>query len=293
MQSSSKIPKVNIRVLSGLISNAGFRRLLIDDDFKTYGKHLKNTLKKGGINLDGKIPIQELLSISYGQLLRDYRHEFVYKTSLLSSYILKNYSLDDTIILNEFKIGGSKADMVLVNGCNKVFEIKTELDTPERLKTQIADYYKAFSEVYIVTHYTLINKYASLLDTSVGLLSFNEDYSLSLVREAEKRSKEFDTDIMLKCLRKPEYLQLIKKLSGIGLVSNNFNVFKECLLIAKTFEPLEVQYHFLQIIKNRITKQDALILDEQVPDYLKFSCYCLNLKENHYLALENRLAYNI
>jgi hypothetical protein len=293
MLTSSKTPLINTRVLSRLISNAGFRRLIIDDDFKSYGKHLKRILQKGGIDVSERTSLKELLDISYQQLLKDYRYEFVYKTSLLNSFILEHYSLVDTIVLNEFKIGNSKADMVLVNGSNKVFEIKTELDSPERLKTQINDYYKAFSEVYIVTHYTLVDKYLNLVNHKVGLLSFNEDGKITVFREAEKHHQELDSDVMLKSLRKSEYLLLIKKLTGFSLKTDSFNLFKDCLAIAKTFEPKEVQYLFLQIIKNRISKEDSLILELPIPHFLKFSCYCLNLKENHYLALENRLSCNI
>lgn len=71
------------------------------------------------------------------------------------------------MLLNEFRIGASIADTVLINGTNKVFEIKTELDTPERLTTQLQDYYKGFSEVYVFTHYSLAAKYVQLLPAHI------------------------------------------------------------------------------------------------------------------------------
>src|SRR5690606_29584477 len=149
---------------------AGFKRLLLGEDYKTYGRQIKKLLVKGGISFEGKSSIKELLDISYNHLLSNYRHEYIYKTSLLNAYILQKYSLKDSVILNEFKVGASKADVVLVNGTNKVFEIKTELDSPERLKTQIADYYKVFSEVFIVTHHSLVNKYKAVLEEKVGII---------------------------------------------------------------------------------------------------------------------------
>ena len=88
--------------------------------------------------------VNDLIHYAYQHLLKEYRYEYLYKSALLNDFVLRNYSLADTILLNEFRIGKSKADSVLANGTNKVFEIKTELDSSERLNSQVADYYKAF-----------------------------------------------------------------------------------------------------------------------------------------------------
>src|SRR5690242_19341343 len=150
-----KISNSTSRILARIISNAGFRKLSTNSNYKTYGRYLKNTLIKTGYSLKSPCTIEDLLNLSYDILQRDYRHEYLYKANLLSHYILKKYSLSDSVLLNEFKIARSIADLVLVNGTDKVFEIKSELDSPLRLKTQIDDYYKAFSEIYIVTHFSL------------------------------------------------------------------------------------------------------------------------------------------
>ncbi|NRF37566.1 sce7726 family protein [Pedobacter foliorum] len=136
----------NLSTLAKMVSNAGLQRMMFADDFKKQAKNLKQLLGKNGIQIEKKSYVSELIDISHNHLLTHYRHEYLYKVALLNSHVLHNHSLSDTILLNEFRIGNSKADTILINGANKVFEIKTELDSPVRLSTQIDDYYKGFQK---------------------------------------------------------------------------------------------------------------------------------------------------
>lgn len=112
----------------------------------------------------------DLIAHSYQILEQNYLHTYLYKNKLFNDYILMHYALDDTALLNEFRVSDSIVDVVLVNGTNKVFEIKTELDSPERLKPQLDDYYKAFTEVYVFTHTTLADNTLVYCPPYVGLL---------------------------------------------------------------------------------------------------------------------------
>jgi hypothetical protein len=282
--------QINSRSIARLISNAGFRRMTSDSGARTYGKQLKKLVVNGGEVLPEKCSLLQLMNLCYDHLQDDYRYEYVYKTKLLSDFILKNYSLDDTIILNEFRIGKSVADIVLVNGTNKVFEIKTELDSPERLKTQLSDYYKGFSEVYIVTHYTMANKYRACVDEHVGIIEFDSEYSLQTTREAVADYSKLDNRVMMKSLRKNEFLNIIKQIYGELPITTQVKLYNECLNLASRLESQEMQRYFLSEIKKRITPTQKLVATNQVPDYLKFFCYLANFTEKQYLVLPTRLS---
>jgi hypothetical protein len=282
--------RINSRVLARLISNAGFKNLISEGDYRNFGKELKKEVAKGGNLPDKKYPLKDLLNFSYSHLEQEYRHEYIYKTKLLSDYILKHYSLADTIILNEFKIGASIADMVLVNGTNKVFEIKTELDSPERLKTQLSDYFKGFSEVYIVTHCTLASKYEAIVNEKIGIITFNHDYKLSTYREAVADTSQLENRVMMKSLRKAEFLKIITTMNGSLPETTQVALYKECLAIADKFCPILLQKQFHRMLKTRITPVSFLTNTAEIPDYLKFFCYILNLNEKQYLALPARLS---
>lgn len=283
--------RVNIdyRALSMLITNGGFKKLNNEDCYKSYIKHLKKILEKGGVNIENEKSIKELLDKTYSLLTESYRHEYIYKSSILTDYIFLKYKLENSIMLNEFKIGKSIADIVLVNGTNKVFEIKTELDTAERLKTQIDDYYKAFSEVSIVTHISLKEKYSKLLNNHIGIICYKDDNTLITYRKSTKMTNNLNIETMFKSLRKGEYLNVLKRLFGELPRTNDFDLFKESLNLANQVSPITFQKEFLNELKQR--EKSKLAPFQEMPNYLKFFCYNSNIKEKEYLGLVNRLTF--
>lgn len=294
MPNASYMSPNNLNALSKLISNAGLQRLLDNDTSKIYGKHLKRLLVKNGVILEDKSTFSEILDIGYHHLLENYRHEYLYKTAILNSYVLREHSLSDTVLLNEFKIGSSKADVIVVNGTNKVFEIKTELDSPERLQTQINDYFKAFSEVYLVVHHSMLAKYLGRVDQHVGIMVFTEKGNIETIYTATPDHSRLDSTTMLKSLRKGEYLTLIKNTHGCEPSVKPVHLFSECCRIAKSL-PIEIVHReFLKVLKQRICKQNNdITVDNSIPAYLKFSCYNADLDQNSYIALTKRLKFLI
>ncbi|MNI24750.1 hypothetical protein D3C87_890540 [compost metagenome] len=294
MAASRVNSQLNLSALAKMVSNAGLQRLLFAENFKQQARQLKCLLQKNGVEVEKKTTFSELIDISYNHLLVNYRHEYLYKVALLNSYVLENHSLSDTILLNEFKIGNSKADAVLVNGTNKVFEIKTELDSPERLCTQIDDYYKAFSEVYIVVHYSEVGKYVNYVDSHVGMMAFSQNNEIALVKPAECHCEKLDSLAMMKSLRKDEYLSLVFNVTGALPTATPVRLFKECAKLLSAFPVLDVQTEFLSIIKRRISPStNDLIQNKIVPASLRLPCYYYNLDQNDYLRLVEKLTYQL
>jgi hypothetical protein len=274
---------IDARTLSRLYCNAAFRTLNDSESSGEYIRRLKKTLLWDSTEFKGKSTVKDLIEAGYQYLLKEYRHEYLYKAALLNDFVLANYSLKDTVLLNEFRIGKSKADAVLVNGTNKVFEIKTELDSPERLNSQLSDYYKIFSQVYIITHHSLAGKYSKVLSSKVGLIIFTESGKIEIYREAEICNKDLDNATMLKSLRKNEYLDMIKTISGGIPNVTPVKLFSSCIELLEKFDPIEVQKAFMIVIKKRINlEKNAIISDNRIPGYLKFSCYHNNLDLKSY-----------
>lgn len=294
MTSAATTPKVDARSLAQLMSNAGFRHLMTGSKRPGYIKRMKRYLGWEQMETNRPGTIDQLLATAYQSLLREYRHEYLYKSALLNQYILRKYSLDDTILLNEFRIGKSVADAVLVNGTNKVFEIKTELDNPNKLVTQLADYYKAFSQVYLFVHERLEAKYRTAVNEKVGLILFTDNGEVLESRKAIRETNFLDAGTMMKSLRKAEYLELVKRLTGFLPDVTPVHLFKACLAILTEYPAEEVQWHYHAIIKRRICRETNYVIDEyDLPHYLKFPFYTLGLNENHYLSLQKILNTSI
>ncbi|WP_350293202.1 sce7726 family protein [uncultured Croceitalea sp.] len=133
MEITTEISK--IRSLSQIISPANFKKIVRKGDcYSTFYKIKKyTTVTDSTTNLDA-------INFIYKSLLKNYKNEYVYKNILTNKLLLKKYSLRKTIALNEFNIGKSIADFVLLNGEARVYEIKTELDNLEKLDKQVLDY---------------------------------------------------------------------------------------------------------------------------------------------------------
>src|SRR5690606_37739834 len=134
----------------------------------------------------------------------------------------------------------------------------------------LADYYKAFSKVYLFVHEKEDAKYRSVVDEKVGLILFSDSGKVLLSREAEKETSHLDSATMMKSLRKAEYLALVECLVGFKPDVPPVHLYKTCLTILADIPVEEVQYHYRSIIKGRISEETNRVVGEyDVPDYLK------------------------
>ncbi|MEJ5053579.1 sce7726 family protein [Sphingobacterium sp. MYb382] len=294
MQSSATYGKPQLRELASMVSHAAFKKLGNTSNQSAYIRRMKKYVDWDKLEETKPKSLADLISFAYQILEQQYRHEYIYKNKLLNDYVLKNYALDDAILLNEFRVGQSIADAVLVNGTNKVFEIKTELDNPERLLNQLNDYYKAFTEVYLFTHSSLVAKYLNILPEYVGVLTYTEDGAVIESREAKIMRSNLDVTFMIASLRKPEYTKLVQQLVGFLPDVNPVNYYRACLEILQALVPSDVQNIYCQVLKNRIDLATNIYLGEAVlPSYLNFSFYQSQFNKKSYLTLINNLNKNL
>ena len=286
--------RTHLRELASLISNASFKRLTESSNQSAYIRKMKKYIGWHQITSNRPKQLVDLIALSYQVLEENYRHEYIYKNKLFKDYVLEYYALDDTILLNEFRIGQSIADSVLVNGTNKVFEIKTELDTPERLQSQLQDYYRAFTEVYVFTHSTLLDRYLRLLPPYVGIILYTEQGQIETYRSASARTASLDPSFMMGSLRKAEYTSLVKQLTGGVPKATPAFFYRTCLEVLYQFSVEEVQRVYCSILKQRIDKQKNVFLSEgSVPQFMNYSFYQSKLDKSSYLTLINNLRKNL
>ncbi|MCH5138163.1 sce7726 family protein [Clostridiaceae bacterium UIB06] len=228
----------------------------------------------------------DLISEIYKLAEKQYRMEYFYKNTLLNKLLLGKHSLKTTTALTEVSIGKSKADFVIINGKGIVYEIKTELDTLERLESQIQNYYKVFRYVCVVTceeHYEkLLEK---LHHTKVGIYVLTRKNTISTKKEPQEESSFLDKKTIFKVLRKREYEEII--LSNIGYLpeTSQFKYYTECY---KLFEKISIDIihkNMLDKLKKRVNIE-AEEYKEYVPYELKFLIYFSEYKKKDYQNLK-------
>jgi len=275
----------SLRSLSQIFSPANFNRIVRAKDYINTFKRIKKhtTINPNTTNF-------ELFNSIYDELLHSYRNEYVYKNILINKKLINKYSLKNTIVLNEFKIGNSIADFVLINGNARVFEIKTELDGLDKLEKQISDYYSFATEVYIVTSSKHIQKILELYqDTNVGIIELTKRNSLKEIKPATSNTELLEHSSIFKTLRKSEYIEILKTNSIKIPEIPNTMFFRECLKLSKSISILDFQKSAIKILKKRNIKNPDLLVDNRIPDSLKHICYSLNLSKPEYEELNSFL----
>ncbi len=100
-------------------------------------------------------------------------------------FLLSSHEADeDYVIINELKYadGKRRADIVEVNGQINAYEIKSDLDSLQRIKSQFEDYKMAFDTVTIVTTAKHLSFVRNSLPKNIGIILVT-NYEVTQVRK--------------------------------------------------------------------------------------------------------------
>ncbi len=271
----------SLKSLSQLFTPTTFSKIIRKNDYSI----IDNRLKKHITNLYGLSRI-DLIKIIFRKLENQYKSEYLYKNVLINKLLLEKYSLKTATIINELKLKNSIADFVLLNGEIRIFEIKTELDSLQKLNKQINDYKTFANKVFIVTSSKYINSILNLYqEDTTGIIEYTNKRTLKEIKPAVEDNKHLEHETLFKSLRKNEYLELIN--SYFGFIPNvpNTLIFRESLNLAKTIEINTFQKLVLKQLKKRKIKHPDFLKSSKTPFELKYICYVLDFNKQEYQTL--------
>lgn len=280
------------RSLSGIFTNPVFKRIAQSGS----SDYLLSKMKKYDalLSIEPGMQVKHVIENAYGYLGKNYRNEYIYKNTILNNILLGRHSVRTATMLNEFKVGNSIADAVMINGTSTVYEIKTELDSSDKLLKQIEDYKKAFAKIYLVTHHSLAYKYLTFLEGSkVGLLSLSGRFNLTELKEAQEDYSCLCYETIMKTLRKDEYSSIIKKYFGSNPLVSNIWFFSECLKMASDIPSQDLHTMFLQQLRKRVPAEASFLESSEIPKEIKHICLCINPNKKEYINLLNFLNLNL
>jgi hypothetical protein len=275
----------NTLILNRFFSKKTICDLINGNDSPTYSAVVRQYLGDP-THLINRAAIQGI----YETMRKSHRNEYYYKNTLLNKLLLGRHSLNTTTALTEVQVDGSKADFVLINGKAVVYEIKTELDTLDRLEGQVRDYFKAFSNVCVLTSESHYERVTGLLDCvpNVGIYVLTERSTISLKRDPIEDMSKLEHKSMFKILRKAEFesvlLQYYKELPQCKPA----HYYKECYCMFEQISLENAYEAFLRELKsrNKISTADFL---QYVPFELRFLVYFSSFKTRDYLKLDGFL----
>jgi len=275
---------------NNIVLNRLFTQYVFKDLIDNHSNNVYGTVVKRYINDPESKENGVLISEIYKLMSKSYRNEYFYLNTLLNKLLLGRHSVNTTTALTQIPIGKSRADFILINGKAVVYEIKTELDTFERLDTQLKDYYKAFNQVCVVTSASNFEKLSTLLnDTPVGIYVLTKESTLNkqLRKEPKEKNEYLSHKAIFKILHKGEFESIILSHYGYLPMASQVFYYDECFVLFTDIPVLTAYAMALDVLK----KRNRILIKEfrKVPYELKSLMYFLNISSKDLIGLNHFL----
>jgi hypothetical protein len=154
--------------------------------------------------------VRDLFDTAFSLLKREgYRHEYIYKSALIHNILLGKHSLNTASMLNEFRVGECKADLAILNGTAKVYEVKSERDSLSRLERQVDAYAKVFAQVYVIAAESHVEAVIASVPGDVGILLLNGRHQIQTLRDAANRPERTSPAAIFDSIRTDEARRIL------------------------------------------------------------------------------------
>lgn len=228
--------------------------------------------------------LRDFYDAIFHKLAREYRHEYIYKNAIAEKILLGRHNLKTAFMLTEFRADNCKADALVLNGTSHVYEIKSEMDSFERLDRQLAAYQKMFDCITVITTEHLYNAVYDRIPKEIGILVLaNDNYQFRKTpyRKATSNLKNVDPIIIFNSLQRHEYIRIIKEEFGISLANfPNTKVYSQAKEYFKKLTPETAHSAMVKMLKCR---RDSMGIANFVPYYpnsLKVASLSIRLAKN-------------
>ncbi|MBB4397012.1 sce7726 family protein [Bradyrhizobium sp. ERR14] len=193
------------------------------------------------------------------------RDEYIYRAALTQKVLMGKHSLNTACMLNEFRAGTCKADLVILNGTATVYEIKSERDSLDRLANQINNYKKVFAKVYVIASEGHVQKVLQIVPRDVGVLELSRRYRISTMREAADRSRHIDPVAVFESLRSAEAQAVLGELGVTIPDLPNTKLHSAMRELFRQLDPRDVQTSMVKVLKQTRDLAPLIDLVERLP----------------------------
>lgn len=250
---------------------------------------------------DDNLSVGEFYDSIFDKLVQGYRHEYVYKNAIAEKILLGRYSLNSAFMLTEFRVDNCKADAVVLNGTSHVYEIKSEMDSYERIDRQLEAYRKVFDCITVVTTEKLYDTICERVPSEIGVMVLAENkYSFKTKncrREAKTNKSNVVPSIIFESLQRREYTKIIKDVLGKTFDGvPNTKIHKEAKAYFSKIPPEIAHQKMVEVLTNRRQVKNLSEFIFEVPHSLKAASISLRLtkdERNRFIDLMNSKIHNV
>jgi hypothetical protein len=220
--------------------------------------------------------------------MEDYRCEYVFKNAIANNN--PPNAGNRALLTGELSVGCSRVDIAVINGTSTAYEIKTEMDSVSRLEGQLKDYRKVFDRILVMVPPHLVEKYASITPSDIGLVSVSLAGDLIPVRESASHRNEVSASVLFDCMRQAEYIEIIRSRWGQVPSVPNSELYRECKKLFCQLLPFEAHDLMANQVRLRGVSKAKTSLIDAVPKSLKLSALTLTATETEIRKLLARLS---
>lgn len=178
-----------------------------------------------------------------------FRHEYAYKAAITHKVLLGTHSLSTASMINEFRVGNSKADVVILNGTGTVYEIKSERDSLSRLQKQIVSYREVFASVNVIVGENHLDEVLSSLPIDVGVMTLSGRYNISTIRVAIDDASRVKSSAIFDTITIKEAEMIMKEMGvDVPVVPNTLR-YKTYSSSFETMDPEKTHRMMVKVLK--------------------------------------------
>lgn len=218
-----------------------------------------------------------------------HRDEYIYRAAISQKVLTGTHSLRTASMLNEFRTGSSKADVVILNGTATVYEIKSERDTLARLANQVENYKRVFARVNVIASEGHLEGVLKKVPEDVGVVCLSKRYQISTVREAVDCPERICPVTVFESLRMAESIEILMSM-GVT-VPKVPNTQRHAVLreLFATLDPVALHVEMVRTLKR--TRDLAPLGDfiDRLPKSLQAAALSVSVRRSDHLKLINAI----
>jgi len=218
------------------------------------------------------------------------RDEYVYRAAISHKILMGTHSLQSASMLNEFRAGSCKADLVILNGTATVYEIKSERDSLSRLANQVENYKRVFAKVNVIASESHVDGVLATVPEDVGVMCLSRRYRISTVRNAVDCPQRVCPVTVFESLRLAEAIAILKAL-GVP-VPNVPNTQRHAALrtLFAELDPATLHVEMVRTLKRTRNLAPLGELVDQLPNSLQAAALSIPVRRSDHNRLVTAVA---
>lgn len=218
------------------------------------------------------------------------RDEYIYRAAISQKVLMGTHTLRTASMLNEFRTGNSKADLVILNGTATVYEIKSERDSLARLASQVDDYKKVFSKINVITSENHIKGVLEIVPDDVGLMCLSKRYQIKTVREAIECHAQICPVTVFESLRMAESTTILQAMGVKVPEVPNTQRHATMRNLFATLDPIALHAEMVRTLKKTRDLSSLEDFVDRLPISLQAAALSVSLRRSEHSRLIDAIA---